>query len=212
MKRYVLSTLTAILVVTLPCLILAQEPAGDPGLEQERISPEFEDEIPDWQARWELARLLSYVERYQESINQYEKLLQEKPDLDEARLELARVYYWAGETDQARELFAALPQEELSQEARLELAEIYALQEDYPRAVELYQEHLRDNPEDHRARFKLAQVLSWQGEYDSSIQEYQQVLEAKPGDNQVRRHYAQVLMWAEKYEQAISELEKTLED
>jgi len=191
--------------------VQAEEPSGDFLMQQERVSPEFKDEIQDWQARLELARLLSYVERYEESIAQYRRVLDQKPDLVQARLELARVYYWTGDIDKAQEMFASVPEDKITGEVRLELAEIYAMLEQYVRATETYRDYLQDNPGHDEARFKLARVLSWKGDYEASIQEYERVLESRPGDNQVRRHYAQVLMWAERYDEAIEQMEKTLE-
>jgi tetratricopeptide (TPR) repeat protein len=59
------------------------------------------EEIPDWIARWELARVLSYVKRYEESAEEYRKLLKEKSDLTEARAEMAQVLFWQGKTEEA---------------------------------------------------------------------------------------------------------------
>ncbi len=172
----------------------------------------FLEEIPQWQARLELARLLSYTERYQESVEQYRKVVQEKPDLMEARLELARVLYWKGDIREAEKMFASVPDEDLSTEARLEMADIYVARQEYDSAVRIYQDYLQKNPGDEQVRFKLAQVLSWQGNYEASIRQYRQVLQERPQDVQVRRKYAQVLIWAERFDEAITELEKTLED
>lgn len=180
--------------------------------EPEQTREAWQEEIPDWQARWELARLLSYQERYSESIEQYQKLLQEKPELTEVKQELARVYFWAGQLEQAEEIFQEIPQEELSQEALLDKAEIYLTREEYQKAKEIYTDYLQDKPQDHQVRFKLAQVLSWQGEYDQALEEFERLLKARPEDVQLRRKYAQVLVWAERYEQAIDQLQKTLQD
>lgn len=172
----------------------------------------FLEEIPEWQARLELARLLGYTGRYQESVEQYRQVIQEKPDLMEARLELARVLYWKGDTLEAEEMFASVPDEDLSPKARLEMADIYVARQEYDSAVKIYQDHLHKNPGDEEVRFKLAQVLSWQGDYEASISQYRRVLQDRPQDVQVRRKYAQVLIWAERFDEAISQLEKTLED
>ncbi len=211
MKVFICTFFMIILWAAVPVWGQEERP-GENLLQQERISPDFTEDIQDWQARLELARLLSYVERYEQSITHYRKVLQEKPDLIEARLELARVYYWMDETDKAEELFASVPKDRLTGEARLELAEIYAMRQEYDRAVEVYEAYLQEYPGEARVRFRLARVLSWKGDYQSSISEYERVLESRPGDNQVRRHYAQVLMWAERYDEAIEELEKTLGD
>ncbi len=174
--------------------------------------PGFLEEIPDWQARLELARLLSYTERYQEAVEQYRRVIQIKPDLAEARLELARVLYWKGNVQEAEQMFASVPEKDLPAEARLELADIYLAREEYDKALDIYSDYLRIAPDNHRVRLNKARVLSWQGRYEDSLREYEIILSARPEDKQVRRQFAQVLIWAEKFEQAITELEKTIED
>lgn len=61
------------------------------------------EEIPDWIARWELAKVLSYLKRYDESIIEYKKLIKEKPDLSEAKIEMANVLVWQGKQNEALE-------------------------------------------------------------------------------------------------------------
>lgn len=172
----------------------------------------FLEDIPEWQARLELARLLSYRERYEESVVQYRRVLQDRPDLVEARLELARVLFWKGDTAQAEAMFASVPEGELPAEASLELADIYLAREEYDKAMDIYSDYLRIAPDNHRVRLNKARVLSWQGKYLASLNEFEIILKARPDDKQIRRQYAQVLIWAERFDEAITELEKTLKD
>jgi len=172
----------------------------------------FLEDIPDWQARLELARLLSYTKRYEASVLQYRKLLNQKPDLAKARLELARVLYWKGDLDEAEKVFSSVPEQQLSDVAKLEMADIYVARKEYEPAIEIYTDHLSSEPSDHSVRLKLAQVLSWTGDYEASAKEFRTILKERPDDIQVRRKYAQVLIWSEKFDQAITELEKTLAD
>ncbi len=204
-----------ILLVFSGVLILIQpDPVQSKDFLQKPMQPEegLEEDIPDWQARWELARLLSYMQRYEEAIAQYEQLLQEKPDLTEAKQELARIYYWDGQLKRSEELFEKLPREDLSKQALLDRAELHVAREEYQEARAIYTDYLEQNPRDHQIRFRLARVLSWQGKYDDSLKEYEIILKDRPDDVQLRRQYAQVLIWAERFDQAIIELEKTLED
>lgn len=177
--------------------------------------PELEslgDPVPDWQARWELARLLSYVKRYEASIAAYRKVLAEKPELFEARLEMARVFEWSGRRRMAREALEKVPQAHLDDQALRFLADAYAFGKDYDRAVAAYRRLLERRPEDARVRFRLAEVLSWQKKYELSLLEYRKVVKALPEDVQVRRKYAFVLSWAGYREEAIAELKKTLNE
>lgn len=172
----------------------------------------LDEEIPDWQARWELARVLSYVQRYKESIAQYKRLLQEKPDLQKARLEMARVMYWSGHIDEAQKYLESVPVGDLKPEARLDLADIYVAQKKYPQAKKIYSQFLKNHPQNDAVRLKLARVLSWMSNYEDSLEHYKLLVQHKPEDIQLKRQYAQVLIWAGKYEQAIKELRGSFND
>ncbi len=170
------------------------------------------EDIPDWQARWELARLLSYVKRYDESLAQYRKLLQEKPNLQEARIEMASVLSWTGRVDEALALLHKIPQQGLNRNGRLALADIFIAGRDYPAAEALLWEELQASPDDDPSRLKLAEILSWSKRYDDSLKEYAILLKHQPDDQQLRRKYAYVLIWAGKREQAVDELRKSLKE
>ncbi|MBU1053544.1 MAG: tetratricopeptide repeat protein [Proteobacteria bacterium] len=166
--------------------------------------------IPDWQARWELARVLSYVKRYNESIAEYRKVLKEKPDLYEARSELANVLVWHGKQDEAIKELHLIPIDKTDDKTQLLIADLLVQQKDYKKAGYLYRSYLKKNPHDHKARIKLARILSWTKQYQESLDEYKIILADIPNDIQVRRQYAFVLVWAGKPEDAADELRKTL--
>jgi len=167
-------------------------------------------EIPDWQARLELARLLSYSQRYDESVEEYKKVLRARPDLDEARTEMARVLYWSGRTDEAFELFTDIPRDRLPESDRLVLAELYLSNEEYGKAEIIYREYLANNPGDLQVKHKMAQLLSWTEKYDESLGLYADILKSRPDDIQLRREYAYVLIWSGRHAEAIAELQKSL--
>jgi len=168
------------------------------------------EEIPDWVARWELARVLSYIKRYDESVTEYEKLLKEKPDLVDAKVELAKVFFWKGDGKTAIQMLEQIPPKNITGETKVLMADLFMTQKNYGKAEPLYRGHLESNPDDHAVRLKLAEMLSWQKEYDASLTEYRKILKARPDDIQVRRRYAFGLIWAGKHSEAASELKKTL--
>ena len=169
-------------------------------------------EIPAWKARLELARLLSFSKKYEQSIAQYQKVIKQKPDLLQARTELARVLFWAGEKEKALVELDKISVDQAGAEAKLLKADLLAGDKKYPQAVKLYRAYLKDQPRDLSARFRLAQALSWSGLYKPAIKEYLAILKEKPEDVQVRRHYAFVLSWDGKFEEAARQLEMTLKD
>lgn len=168
-------------------------------------------DIPAWRARWELARTLSYAKKLDESIAQYEKLLKEKPGLEQAKAEMATVMFWKGKQDEALKILEDIPIESMTPEARLTTADLYAAKGNYDKAESLYRGHLKANPKAHDVRFRLAETLSWAKKYKESIKEYEMILKSRPDDKQVRRKYALVLSWMGEHEKAAAELKKTLE-
>ncbi len=190
-------------------LCLSAYPAE--GKEEKKEEKETTEAIPDWLARWELARVLSYQKHYEESIQSYRELLQDKPDLIEAKLEMARVLYYSDHRQEALKILNDIPPEKWDDATKIFMADIYTGDKRYKEAENLYREHLDKHPEDLKVRVKLADVLSWQKLYKPSIEEYEKVLKVRPDDKQVRRKYAFVLIWMKETEKGANELKKTLE-
>lgn len=168
------------------------------------------NEIPEWQARLELARALSYAKQYPESIAEYRRVLGMRPDLPQAQLELARVLFWAGSAKEALLEFRRVPVSVLQRDDRIVIADLSASAFLYEKAELDYRQLLTELPSDLIVREKLADLLSWNNQYDKSLQEYEIILRQSPDNIRVRRKYANVLMWAGKNQQAIEELKKTL--
>ena len=230
MKKNPQPALLFVIVVTLAFFILtgavcAQAPAKEgelvisepslpaPAPESARDgAAELGSEIPAWKARWELARLLAYSKSFDESLEQYRKLLAEKPELNEARSEMAKVLFWAGKRGEALKILEGLDQAGQDSETLLLKADLLATQKRYAEAEKLYRSYLDAKPADWAVRFKLAQILSWDKKYPPALREYEAILKARPNDIQVRRNYAFVLSWSGKHKQAAEELKKTLGD
>ncbi len=184
-------------------------------LPEQRLSPplsaESGGEIPGWVARWELARVLSYAKKYDESILEYRKLLREKPSLSKARIELANVLFWNGDREEALRVLERVGPEGLDEDARLLMADIYRTRKDYDKAEPLYRSYLEKHPNDLAAKLRLAEMLSWTQQYEASLNLYEEILAARPDDVQVRRKYAFVLIWSGRQEEAARELKRTLD-
>jgi len=168
------------------------------------------NEIPEWKARLELARALSYAKQYPESIAEYRRVLKMRPDLPQAQLELARVLFWAGSGKKALIEFQRVPVSVLQRDDRIVIADLSASAFLYKKAEVDYRQLLTELPTDLIVREKLADLLSWSNQYDKSLQEYEIILRKSPDNIRVRRKYANVLMWAGQNQKAIEELKKTL--
>ncbi len=171
---------------------------------------QVDDMIPDWLAWLELARLQSYVEEYDDSLASYARVLREKPDHVQARLERAKVLTWAGRSDEAWEDLQTIPESALDAESRLILADLHVARQEYDAALVIYSMHLEQSPENDLVRLKLAEVLSWAGRYPESLEQYELLIQNLPEDAQLRRKYAFVLSWAGRHQDAIRELQQAL--
>lgn len=202
MIRIFLLLLVALLAM--PCPASAQDPG--------RVAPAVGQEVQDWRARLEMARLLGYSKRYDEALGEYRKVLVEQPDSREARIGMAQVLFWTGRNVEASEAIKGLDENGLTAEERLLWADLAVTRKDWAGAGRLYRAYLIEHPGDQAVRFRLAEVLSWDGRFKDSIKEYESLLAAAPGDRHIRRKYAQVLEWAGRRDDAIREYQKSLAD
>lgn len=187
---------------------VAPAPPGKPGAGA-RIHP-LNETIPDWQARWELARALSYLQRYDESFVEYRKALAVRPDDGAIRQEYGQVLLWAGRVDDAHAELSAVPREALTRAAALALADTLVARQDFKQAEQIFAAQLQREPADQLTRLKLAEILSWTKRYPESLALYEAILAALPDDQQVRRRYALVLLWAGKPAESVAELRRSL--
>lgn len=178
--------------------------------QEETTEEQLDQQITDWQARLEYARLLSNLHRYDESLAQLQQLLDQKPQAKVVLIEIAQVYYYQGKKAKALQLLEQIPVHDLNDKTRSLMADIYVALKKYTKAEKIYRELLKKTPDNDITKLKLAELLSWQKKYAESVVFYEQILAKRPNDIQVRRKYAMVLMWMGHDGQAAEELEKTL--
>jgi YaiO family outer membrane protein len=82
---------------------------------------------------------------------------------------------------------------------------------EYAKAIEFYQQILKEDPENYQAIRELAQVYSWNKEYDRSIQYYDILLGKSLTDYDALLGKAQVLGWAGEYDMAEDLYSKVIE-
>lgn len=169
-----------------------------------------ESDIPAWKARWELARVLNYTKRSKDAEAEYRALLKEKPELAEAKLELAATLFWDGHKDEAAPLLAELDPAQLSEDGRALLARLLISQGRPAEAILLLQAYLEKHPDEDALRVKLAEALSWTKAYPEALAQYELLLKKHATDVQLRRRYGMVLMWVGRHAEAAEEFKKTL--
>ncbi len=209
-KQNNLSRIGFFLLFTVSCAI-SEASLLSPQATNERLTDEVKNKkVTDWEARLEYARLLSNLQRYDESLIQYHLLLNEKPDSTLVQVEIAQVLYYQNKLNQALDILEKIPEKDINDKTRLVMAEIYEALKEYSKAESIYREQLKKMPEDSLTKLKLAELLSWEKRYEESVLLYRQMLVEHPNDIQLRRKYAMVLMWMGDDSEAAEELEKTL--
>ncbi|MGE4551575.1 MAG: tetratricopeptide repeat protein [Desulfovibrionaceae bacterium] len=190
----------------------AAQPAPSEGrpAAQESGPPPARDDMPDWQVRLELARLLSESGRHAEAAEEYRRALGENPNLPQAHVGLARSLFWSGHPAAAMTELDRVPPESLGVEDLRLRAELLLAAQRHDEAIGALKAYLAQRPDDLEARLQLADALSWRKRLDESLAEYETILKARPEDRQVRRAYARVLTWAGRNDDAIRELRQSL--
>jgi tetratricopeptide (TPR) repeat protein len=169
------------------------------------------DPVPQWLARWELARALTYAERYDEALIQYKKLQLERPQIKESvQREMVTALFWSGDKEAAQEILKQLGPD-ADESGQMLIADLFVADKKYDEAVAAYQSILVASPDHDEARVRLAEVLSWQKKYEPSLVHYKKVLDRHPDDQNVRKKYGMVLMWSGNQKEAIVQLQKSLE-
>jgi len=201
----------SVLVLSLLSVCMANEPAPSFAEPQRAVPSRISDPVPTWLVHWELARALTYAEKYDEALEHYEVLLKKRPDLStELKSEKVTVLFWSGDHAAALNLLQELGSDADESDVVLK-ADLLMADKKYDEAVVVYQSVLNADPDNNEIRLRLAEVLSWQKKYPDSLALYQQVLQAHPDDNNIRRKYGMVLMWSGDHVAAIAELQKSLE-
>jgi tetratricopeptide (TPR) repeat protein len=205
---------TALFLFIFSLLTLTASAEPEPAFDAPKLTlpSQISDPIPEWLAHWELARALTYAERYHEALDQYKVLQQMRPDLAiTLQREMITVLFWSGDNDSALKLLKQLGADTDDDEKML-LGDLLVADKKYDEAALAYQSLLISKPDNDEARLRLAEVLSWQKKYSDSITLYKQVLERHPDDNNIRKKYGMVLMWSGDQKEAIVQLQKALED
>jgi tetratricopeptide (TPR) repeat protein len=151
----------------------------------------------------QLALVVSWHDRLEESIVIYERALAVDPGNLRGRLGLARVESWTGDFDRAVSLYEGVLEEHPGhREATLGLARTLSWSDQSPRARAIYGGLLEADPSDSEVRNGLARTLSFEGHLDEALVLYQQSIEQDPGDVEALAGRARVYLWQGRSPQA----------
>ncbi|MEW6184336.1 MAG: tetratricopeptide repeat protein [Thermodesulfobacteriota bacterium] len=150
--------------------------------------------VPLWNFHWEKARQAALAQKYSEAVQSFHQALTLKPNLDEARLELAQVLRtmerWA---EASKELGIVAENQPLNSRIQKDLADLLSQQKEYRRANERYQWLLQKDPDNLSLRLSLASNFYQLNELEKALIEWRQILIRDPQHLEARIHLADVL-------------------
>lgn len=207
------------LVLAIPVLLLwvatpplaAQAPAerawnaGDLDRAAELYEQRLEADSTDVRALHRLALIRAWNQRFEESLELFDRLLAIAPDHPDARRDRGRVLGWAGHRERAlEELDRALARERDDVVALEARAQFRQRAGDLAGALEDYRRLAALRPGESDLDLQRARLLSWQSRLEESIALYDSLVRARPGDRDARLELARVLSWAGRLDSAAS--------
>ena len=172
----------------------------------------LEQDPSDVEIRLLLARVYSWMERYDDALPIYERLLTERPDDRDLYLEMMRTKVYSGRSNEViEELRAKLSKDPGDIDARLALAQAYDIRNDLDLAEKEFRTVLKKEPSNSLAHLGLGDVYRQQEEYDKAVVEYREVLQMNPNSPESYYGLGVIDRKHGNYERAISMQKKVLE-
>lgn len=131
------------------------------------MGPQTPQEKKDFLIELELARVLSWDKRYDESLAEYQHLLDKYPENVTVLTEMAKIYDYMGNHA--------------------------AAQEHYTKAMKINEEILKANPNDVDAHLSLARIYNATGHLAEAEEQYKQLIKLQPNNIQLLLDYGQTL-------------------
>jgi tetratricopeptide (TPR) repeat protein len=177
-----------------------------PGVETKikQVPGESTFTVPLWKVHWEKARQSVLQKKYPEAVLDFQNALTLKPNLDEARLELAQVLVTLERWGEAIiELNAVAEHQPLNEKVQKDLADLLSRKKEYRRANERYQWLLQKDPDNLPIRLSLASNYYQINELEKALIEWRQVLIRDPQQVEARTHLAEVLGATQRLDESI---------
>jgi tetratricopeptide (TPR) repeat protein len=164
--------------------------------------------VPLWKVHWEKARQFVLQKKYPEAVLDFQQALTLKPNLDEARLELAQVLVTLERWGEAIiELSAVAEHQPLNEKVQKDLADLLTRKKEYRRANERYQWLMQKDPDNLPIRLSLASNYYQLNELEKAMIEWRQVLIRDPQHVEARTNLAEVLGATRRLDESILLLE-----
>ena len=174
-----------------------------------RLARDSTDEV----ALHRVALMEAWSERYEESLDLFDRLLVANPVNLDARVDRARVRAWSGDVNGALDALGTLLDEHPDFVPALEArATFEAWAGRYDAALSAYDDLLAIAPDNAAARRQQAQVLSWASRFEASRAVYDSILAADPADVEARLGLARSLTFSDDLEEAIAQYRRILDE
>ena len=138
---------------------------------------------PDDATRLQLAQALSWDGQFRSAIEQYQQLVDNKPEDIALKRQLARVLSWSKRFAESLAIYdqlqAASPRDV---ELLIEHARVISWTGRYSQAAQTYSEALKYDPQNADARLGQAQVLYWSGHPDAALSITRELVKKEPPD------------------------------
>ncbi len=156
------------------------------------------------EVRRKLAEAYIWSRQYEKGRSILNDILEADPKDYVSKLLLAKSFHYAGQVKEAEKLYQELLAQQAMNPVEIKalLADAYAIAKDYPHAIGLYEEILREDPGNEKVRVALGDVLSWTGKYEDSLAEYRRALDANPQSLDIKVKMATVLSWKKDFDKA----------
>jgi len=170
------------------------------------------DRYYDDRSRWNVilaaARNASNLGDLPEAIHRYKSLSKYGMLTDAARLEYAGVLSKAGDTDEAETILEqGAP---MAQDLRL-LASIYSSNKKFSKAIGVYRELLKLQPDDLLALRGVADNYFWEQNFSNAATIYREILNRTPDSEAVQQLLAESLLYDRSYPAAVDEYASLIE-
>ena len=227
-KQALLALLLVLLVLYGFESIAIKADEGAVNVSQQQNSPsdipgheiQYEDDLsPEWKAKWVLARQLYREKKYREALVQYELLLSQKENIDEARWEYTTLLLhqerWQDAGEQLEHLLAGDPE---NVDYLFSLAEVRSKTGNINAALDLYRklyEKVKDKAVQEKVLLGLIKELEEKGDKEEVIFYLEKLIALDPGNLEPKVKIARVLLDIGEYEKArdqLVQLEKQLPD
>jgi len=156
-----------------------------------------------------LANVYSWKRDYPKAEALYQELRAEAPGDAKDTVMLAEIFFRLGKTEDSKRLLEeVLSKDPKNRDARVLLGDVYAGNENFKKALELYNEALAEKY-DRKVKAKIGDVKSWTRDYRGAIKIYDELLIEKD-DKDLRVQKARILGWERKFRQSRKEYQKIL--